>query len=111
MYETENFIKMKTVFNLTLNTALSGNWHTISLPQKQYSNSSQNSHKKKTEIPKIINTNSILNDETIISENNHENGTVVNHSDHDNINGDEHLVNEVSVEIRLLKPRVSIKQE
>ena len=94
---------------MTLNTALSGNWHTISLPQKQYSNSSQNSHKKKTEIPKIINTNSTLNDEKIITGNNHENGTEV--SDSDNINGDLHLVNEVSVEIRLLKPRVSIKQE
>ena len=100
---------MKTVFNLTLNTALSGNWHTISLPQKQYSSFNQNSHEKKTEITKIINTNSTLNDEIIISENNHENGTVVN--DSDNINGDEHLVNEVSVKIRLLKPRVSIKQE
>jgi len=81
-----------------------GNWHTISLPQKQYSNFTQNNHKNDREIAKKSNKNRTLNDGTIISEN----GTVVN--DSDNINGDEDLVNEVSVEIRLLKPRVSIKQ-
>lgn len=97
------------MFNLTLNTALLGHWHTISLPQKQYSRFTQNTHENKTEITKIVNKNSKLIDDRIISDNNHKNGTEVNHSD--NINGDDHLENEVSVQVRLLKPRVSIKQE